>query len=197
LSSGDTLFFPAFDLVVTATPSPDDLNDLADIKDIPREPVYWTDFLPWILGGAGVLAFIFLLFWWAKRKRITRMQSRSMEIPPHERALKKLALLEANDWIRQGKVKEHYAELTFILREYLEHRFGIPALESTTAETLQYLGGAPFTDTQRDLLGYVLEQADLAKFARITPTETFHAEAFDIARNLIAVTRPDTTEPVP
>ncbi|MDX1909985.1 MAG: hypothetical protein SFV22_00795 [Saprospiraceae bacterium] len=197
LASGDTLFFPALDLVVSATPSPDDLNDMADIKDIHHEPVFWTDYLPWILGGLGIIALILLVAWWAKRRRMIRVQSRNIELPAHERALKKLEALAQKDWPRQGKVKEHYAELTFILREYLEKRFNIPALESTTAETLLYLQKEHLPESLPEALRDVLEQADLAKFARITPPESFHREALDIARNIISATTPAPPDPAP
>lgn len=195
LTSGDTLFFPALDLVVSATPSPDDLNDMADIKDIHHEPVFWTDYLPWILGGLGIIALILLVAWWAKRRRMVRLLSRSIQIPAHERAMKKLEVLAQKNWPQQGKVKEHYAELTYILREYLEKRFDIPALESTTAETLKHLEKENLPESLPEALRDVLEQADLAKFARIAPPDSFHLEAIEIARNIISATLPAPTDP--
>jgi hypothetical protein len=183
--NGDTLFTQPLQVIVHATPSPDDLNDMATIKDIHREPTIWTDYLPWILGGLGVLGILFFLFWLAKRQKAAKIWSRSIELPPHELALKKLEVLAQKQLTSKGFVKEHYAELTFILREFLEKRFGIPALESTTEETLLHLGNLEFSTEQSMALQTLLEQADLAKFAKIIPPESFHAEALETTKTII------------
>ncbi len=179
LRRGDTVTTNAVQIVVTATPSSDDLNDMAPIKDIHREPTLWTDYLPWVFGGLGVLALLGLLFWLANRKSKAKIQSRSLAIPPHELAIKKLSVLVQKQLIINGFVKEHYTELTLILREYLEKRFGIPALESTTEETLGHLEDSAFPQELSQELQQLLEQADLAKFAKIIPPESFHAEALE------------------
>jgi len=184
-SNGDTAFSNPLQIIVTATPSPDDLNDMAPIKDIHREQTIWTDYLPWIFGVLLVLAILMVLFWLTKRQKVSKMQSRSIELPPHELALKKLEVLTRKQWISQGYIKEHYAELTFILREFLEKRFGIPALESTTEETVFHLNGHDFTTAQTQALQTLLEQADLAKFAKIMPPESFHIESMETTKSII------------
>ncbi len=190
LPNGDTAYSNPLLIVVTATPSPDDLNDMAYIKDIHREPTYWTDYWPWILGSLLVLALLGWLFWMAKRKSRARIQSRSIEIPAHELALKKLNILANKGLIVKGLIKEHYSELTFLVREYLEKGFGIPALESTTEETLGYLKKQAFPQEMAERLQTLLEQADLAKFAKIIPPESFHTEALEDTKQIILETSP-------
>jgi len=189
LPNGDTAYSNPLDFVVTATPSPDDLNDMAPIKDIHREPTLWIDYLPWVLGGLLVLGVLGLLYWLANRQPKTRLQSRTIEIPAHELALKKLEVLKGKKLIFNGLIKEHYAELTFILREYLEKRFDVPALESTTEETLRFLKKQDFPPQLSNALQTLMEQADLAKFAKIIPPESFHAEALETAREIILDTQ--------
>ncbi|MDO8368711.1 MAG: hypothetical protein Q7T20_18070 [Saprospiraceae bacterium] len=196
LRNGDSVLTNALQFVVTATPSPDDLNDMAPIKDIHREPTHWTDYLPWILGGLGVLALVVLMYWWANRKSEAKILSRSIETPPHELAIKKLNALAQKQLIFNGFVKEHYVELTFILREYLEKRFEVPALESTTEETVGYLEGRDFPRKYSQELQHLLEQADLAKFAKIIPPESFHAEALETSRKIILQTSADPNRPI-
>lgn len=192
LLNGDTVYADPLEIIVTATPAPDDLNDMAAIKDIHREPTLWTDYLPWVLGVLGVLAILGLLFWLAKRKAQARIQSRNIQIPAHELALKKLEVLAQKNRITNGLVKEHYAELTFILREYLEKRFGVPALESTTEETITHLNRLDLAPKLSPKLQGLLEQADLAKFAKWIPEESFHAESMELARKVILETRQET-----
>jgi hypothetical protein len=192
LLNGDTALSNLLEINVTATPSPDDLNDMAAIKDIHREPTLWTDYLPWLLGVLGVLAILGLLLWLVKRKAEAKIQSRNVQIPPHELALKKLEVLVQKNRITSGFFKEHYAELTFILREYLEKRFGIPARESTTEETLGHLKYQDFPAQLSGKLKDLLEQADLAKFAQWIPEASFHAESLEIARQIILETSQET-----
>jgi len=199
LRNGKILLTNELELIVTATPSPDDLNDMAPIKDIHREPADWTDYLPWILGVLGVLALIGWVFYLAGKKRRARVLSRSLALPPDELALMKLNALQQKNLIGAGLIKEHYASLTDILREYLEKRFDVPALESTTPETMLALGNSSFPDAMLAPLQQLLEKADLAKFARMVPDATFHYTSFALARQLIletqAISDPENPEP--
>lgn len=193
-SKGDTLFSNAITVFVQATPSPDDLNDMAPIKDISTEPTLWTDYLTlaaWILGGAGIIA---LLFWWMTRRRESVAISRMMELPPHELALKKLAQLKKKNWWASGMYKEHCAELTFILREYIEKRFHAPALESTSMELLRHLKGSAFPADHLPDLENILTQSDLVKFAKGVPPESFYEYAMDFAHSLVKNTIPAPEE---
>lgn len=189
-------------VVILATPAPDDLVDMKAIKDIHREPAWWTDYLPWILAIGGFVALVLLGAWLidrAKMKREKLALSRSVGMPPHELALKKLDVLVQKNLWDKGLYKEYCAELTFIVREYLEKRYGIPALESTTDEILQQL-------KKTDCPGYILpplkemlQHTDLVKFAKALPPEGFREQAMSLARTLIAKTRPpepETTTPV-
>lgn len=194
LRNGDTLLTNALDLVVKATPAPDDLNDMAPIKDIHPEPSDWTDYLPWILGVAAVMAVLYLFYVLINRRREARMRSRTLALPPHELALKKLEVLQQKNRISRGQVKEHYAELTDIIREYLEKRFAVPAQESTTYETVLRLKKAAFPQQWLQPLQELLEQADLAKFARVVPDDSFREYSFQLARNLVLETKPTNTE---
>lgn len=199
LRNGKTLLSNELELMVMPTPSPDDLNDMAPIKDIHREPADWTDYLPWILSVLAVLALLGLVYYFVNKQKKSRILSRSLALPPHELALRKLDALQRKNLMASGQIREHYAVLTDILREYLEKRFEVPALESTTPETMLALGNSSFPDAMLAPLQQLLEKADLAKFARIVPDTAFHDTSFALARQLIletqAISDPDNPEP--
>src|SRR5690606_8174161 len=87
--------------------------------------------------------------------------------PPHELALEQLALLSAQKLWQNGKTKAYYSELTNILREYIEARFGVTAMEQTTEEIIMAMKRLPDFDTEKiNAIRRVLFLADLVKFAK-------------------------------
>lgn len=190
LQGGGKALSNPLEVIVLPTPAPDDLNDMAEIKDIRRESKWWTDYWPWAAGALGVLLLLGALFWLAARadKRKRAAVSRSIEAPPHERALRRLEVLTTKRLWQQGQIKEYYAELTHILREYLEKRYQVPALESTSEQLTIQLAQTDFPDGQLATLRELLIQADLAKFAKAEPPMDFHHQAWQEVRQVVAQT---------
>lgn len=193
LNGKGTALSNPLDIVILPTPSPDDLVDMTGIKDIRREPALWTDYLPWALAIAAFVLLILLAAWLidrAKRKKNQAALSRTVGLPPHELAWRKLDVLMQKELWNKGLMKEYCAELTFILREYLEKRYAVPALESTSEEILELLRKTSFPNSLRGELQDMLSRADLVKFAKAIPPETFHEDAMTFARKMISETKP-------
>ena len=173
LKGGGQALTNPLQLTVIPTPSPDDLRDMADIKDIRREPFSWRALLyayrEWILLVLGLLAITLIGYQIYKQKfRSDAALSRSVQLPPHEYALRRLEALDRKQLWQSGQPKLFYAELTHIIREYLEKRFQIPALESVSDEILRQLHRSDFPATLVADLQKLLMEADLAKFAQST-----------------------------
>lgn len=190
LQGGGQALTPPVEVVILPTPAPDELADMADVEDIRPEPKHWTDYWPWALGGVLVLGVLGLMFWQASRlgRKSRAAVSRVIQLPAHTLALRRLeALTEKRLW-QQGEVKAYYAELTHILREYIEHRFSVPALESTSTALLCHLSRTDFSLDLREPLQEVLTQADLAKFAKVVPPAAFHHQAWQTVRLVVTTT---------
>lgn len=86
-------------------------------------------------------------------------------------------------------MKEYHSELTYILREYLESRYGIQALEQTTSEILEQLREADFDKSHSVNLASLLQTADLVKFAKAQPPVEFHEQAMLDAEIFIRATK--------
>lgn len=190
LQSGDTVLTNPVELLVVATPSPDEIIDMSDIKDIIPEPALWTDYLPWILFIAGLLLLAVLAYFlprlWRRRQA---MRSRKLQAPAHELALRRLAQLEKQQLWQQGRFAEYYAVLSHILREYLERRYGFPALESVTEIILQQLPHYSFPEEFLPHTESFLRWADLAKFAKAVPPPNYHEQSFEFIKSLIHHTK--------
>lgn len=196
-AGGDQLETNALSLSVLPTPAPDDPADMLGIKDIYREPRSWRDFLePYWPIAAGVLLLALTIWWLLLRKKKTGLQAeRSIQQAPHELALRKLAELERQLHWQQGRLKTYYSELTHIAREYLERRYQIPALELPSDDMLRRLQQTDLPEYWLRPLTDLLHWADLAKFAKGSPPDSYHQQAFETVRALVEKTKPKPPEP--
>lgn len=160
-------------------------TELQPIKNIIDEPVTFRDYLPFILGGLGIVALGFLTWYLIKRlrKKETFGEFEKKKLPAHIIALKKLDTLNAAELWQKGEIKLFQSQLTFIFREYLEDRFKIPALESTTDEIVKALKSTDIDEAKTASLKKILQTADLVKFAKSEPPVSVHNEAF---QNILA-----------
>lgn len=195
LHLNDTIRTNPLQLTVTAPAASASLADMEDIREIYREPVMWYDHWPW---AVGVLLLLVLLRWWLPRTRRAKPvpQPVPLEIPPppaHEQALQQLEDLRREKPWASGGLLEYYARLSLIVRGYLEARYGIPALESTTREIKTMLKKTAFPDAQRSTLEFLLQQADLVKYAEMEPPEQYHEQALAKAVKLVRETAVETS----
>jgi hypothetical protein len=128
------------------------------------------------LAGAGWLA------WRARRPGPAEAVAAAVEAAPppsasdpYHRALARLAEIEGERLAARDVVR-HYAEITDVLRDYLE-AYGVPARERTTSELRWVLPPALLTGDGVRRFESVFEAADLVKFAHWRPVSA-QAEGF-------------------
>ena len=175
--------------VLVASANPDMKGTIRDVKAPVAIPIRWR---PYILVGSGVLAALVLtiggyLYYRAWRARRARLAEEA-RVPAHEWALQRIEELRAAGHIEAGRVKEHYAGLSEILRGYLERRYGVPALERTTDELSEETRRTPLAPGSRDGLLAFLEACDLVKFAKHVPGAEVHPRMLEQAREFVRAT---------
>ncbi|MCA8964193.1 MAG: hypothetical protein KDC48_04890 [Planctomycetes bacterium] len=145
---------------------------------------------PWFAGGAALLLATTGL-WWFVRGR-PRTAPSAIALSPHAKALRALARLRAAPRTTPAQVEAFYVEVSDVLRQYLEDRFGLCAPERTTEEFLRDLeGGDRLAREHRRELERFLSQCDLVKFAAHQPTENDHLATFLLAETFVERTRTD------
>jgi len=151
----------------------------------------------WLYITAGVVALIaivlILYFTFFRKKDIKAILPKAKAKPLHEIMLDKLRALDQKKLWQQERVKEYYIELTDILREYMEKRFSMNALESTTDEILSQLSHLHIDRTLTSQVEFILEVADMAKFAKSKPLPNENTLAMNHAVNFIESTKPVET----
>ncbi len=175
--------------------------ELAPIKDILVEKKNWTDFLPWIYGIGGLLLsiliiFLLLRFLLGRKTNKGVVQEEPKEIiPAHILALRKLKILKERELWQKDKVKEYYSEISYTMREYLENRYGINALESVTHEIMPELRDKEIPEENTKDLLHVLSTADMVKFAKVRPQMETHEQVIQEAFTFVEKTQ-EIPEPI-
>ncbi len=141
--------------------------EIADIKEPKklRGPI-WPYLLIPVIIAILIAAFIMI------RKRLKNLIDLP-EIParpPWEIANEKLDRLRADKHIEFGRFKNYYMELSLIIREYIESRYNFPAVEYTTYELENTESLKLDAADLHNRLFEFFYRADLAKFAKLTPT---------------------------
>lgn len=161
------------------------IKPIKDPMDMPFRFVEIRDWL--IIGGVVALLMIGILYFFMTRKRIEKpvVIKREPERPPHLIALEQLDRLESRKLWQNDEVKEYHSELSEILREYLENRYQILALESTTDELLDRMSRITLDERLRENLTQVLQLADFVKFAKMRPLPDEHTRSMKLAYEFI------------
>lgn len=191
LFNGDTVRATSSDLgLFVALPTYADSIQLAPIKTIIEEPVRLSDYLPWVLGVVGALLLGFL-YW--KFGRGKKQEEKQLIVErqkwPHELALEALEALRAKKLWQRGEIKAFQSELTNIFRRYLEDRFEIPALESTTGEILAECSKVLTLSGREDEIRKLLNMADLVKFAKAEPPADIHDRFLNYVEKFVLETK--------
>ena len=150
-------------------------------------------YLPYFILGIAVL-FLAWRFWQRWKNRQTPPVVQEISQPPHVIAERLLAELRAKKLWENGKTKEFYSELSHILRGYLENQFTMPALESTTDELMGLLKTRSFDVKIVEKVRYLLQTADLVKFAKVEPSTDLHDGFLNDAGHIVEITKPQPVE---
>ncbi len=171
-TSKDTAETSSIWFLVNTIPPDSTVATIYDIKGPIEEPLTFAEVAPWVGGGLLAVALIALLvLYLIKRKKGEPLffPAKPAE-PPHVVALRELNKIKEQKLWNTDKHKHFHSVLTQIIRDYIEGRYGVPAMEQTTDETIRNLKNYGEIDSK--LLGDLQENlslADLVKFAKFTP----------------------------
>ncbi|MEI9952614.1 MAG: hypothetical protein WDO74_27445 [Pseudomonadota bacterium] len=142
-----------------------------------------------VVGALGAL----LISRWLRRPK--KLPPPPPPRPPWDVALEALHDIRHAGLTREGRFAEVFDRVSDVLRRYLGDRYGYDGLESTTREALVSLRETtPKIDDLPGIEGF-MRDADLVKFARLTPSE---GECLDLlARAESIVTRTMLIAPLP
>ena len=171
IAGSDTVYSKELALKVSTIPvdteSPD---EYFDIKDVRKPKFVLKDYLSillYILLALALIATIaYIIYRVKKQKSLVPFKKEEPYIPPHVTAIQKLDDIKSKKLWQSGWIKEYHSEISDTLRNYIEERFNVNAMEMTSGEILGILKGISEVDTAYDGLKQILQLADFVKFAK-------------------------------
>ncbi len=157
-----------------------------------RQLEEWTSLKQAVrIGSIGLLAGALLagLVWlWLKRPR--KLPPPPPPRPPWEVAFEELSTLKSLELLRAQRFADFYAKVSDTVRKYLGGRYGYDGLECTTREAVAQLQRQGIGHSIFHSINEFLAQADLVKFARLTPSEPECLNALRNAETIVTATLP-------
>lgn len=184
----DTLVFDPKVLDISTMPVDTATYQIHDIKGVVRYPLKASEVIPYVLGVL-VLAFVAAMIWMlivSRRKRNGGGAAR--KDPPYLVALRKLEHFRGSKYWVPEKQKAFYSGVTDALREYIDARYGIDAMEMTTAEIFKDLKSSGVPADLYEEMKTLFETADFVKFAKASASDEENAAALPVAVRFVTVT---------
>ncbi len=184
----DTLVFDPVRLEVKTMPVDTATFVPHDIKGQIRYPLTFEEVFPWLVGF-WILAVIVIvavcLFIIHKRKDDPAYVRKD---PAHIVALRELDKFRGSKMWAPEKQKVFYSGVTDALREYISSRYGVSAMEMTTAEIFADMKNS---DVPKELLSEMqdlFERADFVKFAKYVASDEDNASVLPLAVRFVTET---------
>ncbi|MFC1481854.1 hypothetical protein ACFL6E_06395 [Candidatus Neomarinimicrobiota bacterium] len=141
----------------------------------------------WLKFAALVILAVLIIFIFRRRKLHKQLRELTPIHDPIKVALADLARLREQPY-HPTRADAYYLELSRILREYLESRYLFRALEMTTSEIKELLQERIPDPSTAVLIGQLLEQSDIAKFAGQRQHRNRWRNDIDMVERIIART---------
>ena len=168
---------------------------LAPIKPIIATKMdLWRDLIRPALIGLGILLALLGLIYFIYRlfSKETPVRREPYYIKPQHIAYRRLKELQDKKPWEQGDIKGFHSDLTFAIREYLENRFNINAVEMSTGEIMRAIRKGNVSDNWVDQLQSLFNTADMVKFAKAVPPFDIHMQTLEKCKTFVEDTQTDS-----
>jgi len=112
--------------------------------------------------------------------------------PPWDVAFEELFAVRYAGLARETRYAEHYDRVSDAVRKYIGGRYGFDGLETTTREMTSILKRIEPPVVELATILAFLDECDLVKFARFTPSDEDCTRVLDQAEYIVRVTIPPT-----
>ncbi len=172
------------------TPKIKEGKGLYDIKEgfeeVPSSTsLFFQKYWGWIVAVLLLILGIILYFKFRKKKE---KKTPEITLSLKEATIKEIdALFEKHLWEHEG-LKEHYFQLSLILRTYLGKRYTLSLMDKTSYQIEVLLGQLNLHHSLQTEINLMLNQSDLVKFAKSSPDITEVTRSIQRAKDIVTKT---------
>jgi hypothetical protein len=141
----------------------------------------------WLIIWAVIVVIAFFIIRWMIGKKSKEDAEEKLDF--QQQTIRALDELKRKELWLQGKEKEHYSEMSFLLRSYFSHCYQLNLLEKTTHETVLLLKQLKLEPSKINEIQFLLNGADLVKFAKSRPDEDHNVALLERAKTIVQNTK--------
>ncbi|MBO4434115.1 MAG: hypothetical protein J5769_01510 [Bacteroidales bacterium] len=186
--SVDTLTFRSMPMEVTTIQIDTTTFVPHDIRPQITYPVTFAEVFPWVIGFIGAVLLVAIVVCLILIGGGRRVIGPVYKEPAHITALRKMDKFRSNKYWVPEKQKQFYSGITDALREYIAARYGVGALEMTSAEIFDGLKGSDIPPGLYGELKELFERADFVKFAKYVATDEENATVLPLGVRFVTET---------
>ena len=112
-------------------------------------------------------------------------------LSPYEKAIHSMQILKDQKLWEQGLERDYFTRLTEILRQYLQDRFNVNALEMTSEEIIRTVSTNDEIKKNAEYIKQILGVADFVKFAKVRPLPDDNTKVYQAAIQFVTDTKPE------
>ncbi len=176
-------------IIVVSSTDPTMAGAMKPVKDpLPvSRPLEWKI----ILLISTLFLTLAIMVWLSIKYRKEKLigPPKNIKPQPDEIAIEKLNALRMNSK-ENLDLKEFYVQISYILREYVEHSLFLKTLEMTTEDIKLLDNILPFSDEEMKAWLTLLERSDLIKYAKMMPENNIYTQDLTTAEDFIQSTIP-------
>ena len=180
---GDTIYLDSPFLDVTYSQVDTANFVMHPLKKQMKYPVTVDEIMPWAALAVALAVLGYLIYRYIKRRKENggMFGKPEPQDPPHIIALRELDRIRGEQLWQNGEEKLFYTGVTDALREYIEARYGVSAMEKTTSEIMEDLSDKKIEPRYYKELEGLFKTADLVKFAKYVPQSAENEEVIPMA----------------
>lgn len=157
-----------------------------------KVPVTVGEILPWVLVLLAVATLLWFVIRFIRNRKKQTVETIAEE--PIEAAYilayRSLEKLKNEKLWQRGLYKDYFSALSDILRVYIDRRYAMNSMESTTIEIMQELRKNKNPEGEAyERLKQVLELADMVKFAKLIPDSSDCELSLEHSWSFVSLTR--------
>ena len=144
--------------------------ELNENKSIIEEEISWKDYLKYLYGLLVAIGLVVLGLHlnkkFKKTEQIEEFVTPEVKKPAHIIAIADLEALKSKQLWQNGEEKQYHTELTRVMRQYVEDRYDVQALEMTTSQLKKSMSQQGIKANVITKFTDILQIADKVKFAK-------------------------------